>query len=77
MAEELVVTSTSLNALPKIAEGKVRDLYEVDSKTLLFIASDRISAYDVIMSNVRTSLQPPTRSPQLTNHRASLQKANC
>ena len=48
-----IVTETSLEALPKIATGKVRDLYEVDSKTLLFVASDRISAYDVIMDNVR------------------------
>ncbi|KAL2076142.1 hypothetical protein VTL71DRAFT_1085 [Oculimacula yallundae] len=46
-----VLTSTTLTALPKIAEGKVRDLFEVDSKTLLFVASDRISAYDVIMQN--------------------------
>ena len=38
-------------ALPLLASGKVRDLYEVDPKTLLFVASDRISAYDVIMSN--------------------------
>jgi phosphoribosylaminoimidazole-succinocarboxamide synthase len=53
MAEpDTVVTKTSLEALPKIAEGKVRDLYGVDSKTLLFVASDRISAYDVIMENV-------------------------
>ena len=51
MVEDTVVTSTSLSSLPKIAEGKVRDLYEVDSKTLLFVASDRISAYDVIMEN--------------------------
>jgi phosphoribosylaminoimidazole-succinocarboxamide synthase len=54
MAEaDAIVTETSLEALPKIATGKVRDLYEVDSKTLLFVASDRISAYDVIMDNVR------------------------
>ncbi|CZT06389.1 probable phosphoribosylaminoimidazole-succinocarboxamide synthase [Rhynchosporium agropyri] len=46
-----VLTSTTLTALPKIAEGKVRDLFEVDSKTLLFVASDRVSAYDVIMQN--------------------------
>jgi phosphoribosylaminoimidazole-succinocarboxamide synthase len=39
------------SALPLLASGKVRDLYEVDPKTLLFVASDRISAYDVIMSN--------------------------
>ncbi|KAJ6040127.1 hypothetical protein N7444_009032 [Penicillium canescens] len=32
-------------------QGKVRDLYEIDDKTLLFVASDRISAYDVIMEN--------------------------
>jgi phosphoribosylaminoimidazole-succinocarboxamide synthase len=53
---ETVVTSTSLEALPKIASGKVRDLYGVDEKTLLFVASDRISAYDVIMENVNTLL---------------------
>ncbi|KUJ15143.1 phosphoribosylaminoimidazole-succinocarboxamide synthase-like protein [Mollisia scopiformis] len=48
---DTAVTSTSIEALPKIAKGKVRDLYEVDSKTLLFVATDRISAYDVIMDN--------------------------
>jgi phosphoribosylaminoimidazole-succinocarboxamide synthase len=29
-----------------IASGKVRDLYAVDDGRLLFVASDRISAYD-------------------------------
>lgn len=37
--------------LPLIARGKVRDLYDVDDNTLLFVATDRISAYDVIMKN--------------------------
>ncbi|KAF3004156.1 Bifunctional purine biosynthetic protein ade1 [Curvularia kusanoi] len=37
--------------LPKVASGKVRDLFAVDDNTLLFVASDRISAYDVIMEN--------------------------
>jgi hypothetical protein len=41
------------DSLPLIASGKVRELYNVDSKSLLFVASDRISAYDVIMENVR------------------------
>ncbi|KAL4799410.1 hypothetical protein BDV19DRAFT_259011 [Aspergillus venezuelensis] len=46
------LTTTDLQgALPLIARGKVRDLYEVDDKTLLFVATDRISAYDVIMEN--------------------------
>lgn len=41
-----------IDVLPLVASGKVRELYEIDSKTLLFVASDRISAYDVIMKNV-------------------------
>lgn len=46
-------TKTDLQgALPLIARGKVRDLYDIDDKTLLFVATDRISAYDVIMENV-------------------------
>ncbi|WEW57510.1 Bifunctional purine biosynthetic protein ade1 [Emydomyces testavorans] len=44
--------SSDLGAIfPLIAQGKVRDIYEIDEKTLLFVASDRISAYDVIMNN--------------------------
>lgn len=41
--------------LPLVSRGKVRDIYEVDPKTLLFVATDRISAYDVIMENGITS----------------------
>lgn len=52
MAEALTKTDLQ-GALPLIARGKVRDLYEIDDKTLLFVATDRISAYDVIMENVR------------------------
>jgi phosphoribosylaminoimidazole-succinocarboxamide synthase len=37
--------------LKLLARGKVRDLYEIDEGTLLFVATDRISAYDVIMGN--------------------------
>ena len=29
--------------------GKVRDVYEVDADTLLMVASDRVSAFDVVM----------------------------
>ncbi|KAI4132667.1 MAG: hypothetical protein LQ338_000607 [Usnochroma carphineum] len=38
-------------SMPLIARGKVRDLYEVDDSTLLFVTTDRVSAYDVIMGN--------------------------
>ena len=33
-----------------LASGKVRDLYEVDAETLLLVASDRISAYDHVLT---------------------------
>ncbi len=37
--------------LKLIARGKVRDVYDVCDKHLLFVASDRISAFDVVMAN--------------------------
>lgn len=36
-------------SLPKIYSGKVRDLYEIDDKTMLIVATDRLSAFDVIL----------------------------
>ncbi|MDZ7780143.1 MAG: phosphoribosylaminoimidazolesuccinocarboxamide synthase [Gemmatimonadota bacterium] len=35
--------------LPLLHRGKVRDVYEVDENTLLMVASDRVSAFDVVM----------------------------
>jgi phosphoribosylaminoimidazole-succinocarboxamide synthase len=37
-------------ALPHLASGKVREIYEIDADRLLFVATDRISAYDVILT---------------------------
>ncbi|KAL5113834.1 Bifunctional purine biosynthetic protein ade1 [Pleosporales sp. CAS-2024a] len=51
MASEALVNIDVQGKLPKVASGKVRDLYAIDDDTLLFVASDRISAYDVIMKN--------------------------
>jgi phosphoribosylaminoimidazole-succinocarboxamide synthase len=34
----------------KVYSGKVRDLYQLDDDRLLFVASDRMSAFDVIMA---------------------------
>ena len=36
--------------LTHLYSGKVRDLYEVDDEHLLIVASDRMSAFDVVMS---------------------------
>ncbi len=54
---ETITTIDVQGRLPKVASGKVRDLFAVDDDTLLFVASDRISAYDVIMENVSKCVQ--------------------
>jgi len=36
-------------SLPKIHQGKVRDVYQIDDKHLLMVASDRLSAFDVVL----------------------------
>jgi len=38
-----------ITSLEHIASGKVRDIYRVDDNRLLFVASDRLSAFDVVM----------------------------
>ena len=43
------VFRTDLAHLPRIAEGKVRDLYEIDSQHMLMVATDRLSAFDVVL----------------------------
>ena len=52
MSTEALVEIDLQDKLKRVASGKVRDVFEIDSETLLFVASDRISAYDVIMKNV-------------------------
>ena len=42
--------TSTLTSLPLLARGKVRDNYAVGEHQLLMIASDRISAFDVVMS---------------------------
>ncbi|MDR7302146.1 phosphoribosylaminoimidazolesuccinocarboxamide synthase [Haloactinomyces albus] len=40
----------ALEEYPRIAAGKIRQLYAVDDEHLLMVASDRISAYDHVLS---------------------------
>jgi phosphoribosylaminoimidazole-succinocarboxamide synthase len=49
-AADNVVLTTEIKEYPLIRRGKVRDIYDL-GETLLFIASDRISAFDVVMQN--------------------------
>jgi len=41
--------TSSLHSLPLLARGKVRDNYAVGDDRILMVASDRLSAFDVIM----------------------------
>lgn len=43
------LTTTDLKSLKKIYSGKVRDLYQIDDTRMLMIATDRLSAFDVIL----------------------------
>jgi phosphoribosylaminoimidazole-succinocarboxamide synthase len=40
---------SALRSLPLVARGKVRDNYAVGDDRLLMVASDRLSAFDVVM----------------------------
>jgi phosphoribosylaminoimidazole-succinocarboxamide synthase len=41
---------SSSTGLPKLRSGKVRDVYKVGDDRLLMVASDRISAFDVVLN---------------------------
>ncbi|MFL9610793.1 phosphoribosylaminoimidazolesuccinocarboxamide synthase [Methylobacillus sp. Pita2] len=40
---------SSIKSLKLINQGKVRDIYDLDDKHMLLVASDRLSAFDVIL----------------------------
>lgn len=46
-----VILRTEFPDIPLIKHGKVRDIYEISSDHLLIVATDRISAFDVVLPN--------------------------
>ncbi|MCX7988183.1 MAG: phosphoribosylaminoimidazolesuccinocarboxamide synthase [Thermodesulfovibrio sp.] len=48
--EEKVVLKTNLEGVKFLRSGKVRDIYEIDDY-LLIVATDRVSAFDVVLPN--------------------------
>src|SRR5690606_21543255 len=42
---------STIKSLPLLARGKVRDMYAVGDDKLLIVASERISAFDVILDD--------------------------
>src|SRR2546423_1726011 len=42
---------SKIRTLPRIGQGKVRDIYAVGSDKMLIVTSDRLSAFDVVLSD--------------------------
>ena len=57
----MAVVESDVPGLVLLSRGTVRDVYIVDDATLLFVATDRLSAFDVVMTNVRTRARAPRR----------------
>jgi phosphoribosylaminoimidazole-succinocarboxamide synthase len=51
MSPQQPLYESNLHSLDLVARGKVRDIYRVDSERLLIVATDRISAFDVVLPN--------------------------
>ncbi len=50
MTASRALNESSLHSLPLLARGKVRDNYAVGTDRILMVASDRLSAFDVILN---------------------------
>jgi len=45
----MVLYESTIRTLPRIGKGKVRDIYAVGEDRMLIVASDRLSAFDVVL----------------------------
>ncbi len=49
MTTSTPVSQTQIRSLPLLHSGKVRDIYAIDDERLLIVATDRLSAFDVVL----------------------------
>jgi phosphoribosylaminoimidazole-succinocarboxamide synthase len=49
MTTTAALLATSIQSLPRVSQGKVRDNFAVGNDRLLMVATDRLSAFDVVM----------------------------
>src|SRR5579859_7658404 len=42
---------STIRSLPRLGKGKVRDIYAVGADKMLIVTSDRLSAFDVVLSD--------------------------
>ncbi len=47
----MVLFESKIGSLRRIGKGKVRDIYAVDEDKMLIVTSDRLSAFDVVLSD--------------------------
>src|SRR2546430_14244424 len=47
----MLLYESKIRTLPRIGRGKVRDIYAVGSDKMLIVTSDRLSAFDVVLSD--------------------------
>src|SRR2546422_4947668 len=47
----MLLYESRIRTLPRIGRGKVRDIYAVGSDKMLIVTSDRLSAFDVVLSD--------------------------
>lgn len=48
---EKILLETDIDGLGPVKRGKVRDIYDLDEHFLIVVATDRISAFDVVLPN--------------------------
>ncbi len=51
MQSTSLVHTTHLRHLPLLHRGKVRDIYDIDAGHMLIVTTDRLSAFDVVLSD--------------------------
>lgn len=51
MSDANALYESSIPDLPLIGRGKVRDIYSVSNEHLMIVTTDRLSAYDVVMTD--------------------------
>jgi phosphoribosylaminoimidazole-succinocarboxamide synthase len=47
----MALYESSIKSLPRIGKGKVRDIYAVGNDKMLIVTSDRLSAFDVVLTD--------------------------
>ena len=46
-----IVYDSNLESLPLLCKGKVRDIYQLDERHIVLVATDRLSAFDVVFAD--------------------------